>query len=81
MWSGQFQTEAVMISDAVILFANAFIEKDTYKLEFKTNLIDCVSFKTDEEPNLSGQAILDNINNVIDICVDFGIAKIVRNHL
>lgn len=63
---GQFQTEAAMIGDAVMILANALVEKETFKLEFKAKPIECHRFRSDMEENSSGQAILDNIDNVID---------------
>lgn len=56
-----------MISDAVIIFANALVEKETYKLDFQTKPFKCDQFEEDQELNSNGQVILDNINNVTDM--------------
>lgn len=54
-----------MISDAVMIFANALVEKETYKLEFNAKSIECSEFKAELEENPSGQVVLNNIDNVI----------------
>lgn len=60
-----------MIVDAVKIFAKALIMNETIMSEFKINPAICYKYpktKDDEVSYLNGGAILDSINNVIDLC-------------
>lgn len=56
-----------MINDAVNIFAKTLIQNETFMSDFKINPTDCYKYDENQEPNPNGRAILDTINNVIDI--------------
>lgn len=53
-----------MVGDAVMIFANALVENQTFMLDVTTKPIECASFSVDLEENSSGQTVLNNMNNV-----------------
>lgn len=66
-----------MISDAVYTFAKTLTQNETFLSELRTNPTGCDNFIAQEE-NSNGQAILDNINNVIALILEKYLMLIVR---
>lgn len=67
-FSFTLQTEAAMLNDAVNVFAKALIQNGTYR--FRMNPIECYSYAADQETDSNGGTILENLNNVIDLCLE-----------
>lgn len=61
-----------MISDAVYTFGKTFTQNEEFLSEFRTKPIGCDNYYEAQEENPYGLTILNNINEVIAVILEFG---------